>query len=159
MVNIRFIPAETLPFGEINTFAYDLASNRITQSHTGPGGGANDTITSTYNARDELTQQVSTLHGTTTNVYDANGSLTSGVNGGQTTTYAFDVRNRMSNYASGATSASYIYNDAGQRVKEPEKVSATNITSFFLKASYDMSKLNGDATKLASSRLHSTDRG
>ena len=75
-------------------------------------------ITSTYNARDELTQQVSTAHGTTINVYDPNGSLTSGVNGGQITTYSFDVRNRMSNYASGATSASYIYNDAGQRVKE-----------------------------------------
>ena len=112
-------------------------------------------ITSTYNAQDELTQQDSTVHGTTINVYDLNGSLTSGVNGGQTTTYSFDVRNRMSNYASGATSASYIYNDAGQRMKEPEKVSATNITSYFLKVSYGMSKLSGDATKLASSRVHS----
>lgn len=41
-----------------NLFAYDLANNRISLTHTGPGGEANETITSAYDANDELTQQL-----------------------------------------------------------------------------------------------------
>jgi YD repeat-containing protein len=114
--------------GYSNNFEYDLVSNRISQTHLGPDGGFNETITSNYNADDQLQQTVSSLHGTTTNIYDQNGSLTSSSNGGQNTTYTFDARNKMIGYMLGSTQASYTYNDAGQRVQEL----ANGITTFYL---------------------------
>ena len=111
-----------------DVYTFDLASNRMSKAHTGPGGGANETITYAYNGDNELTSQTSGLSGTTTNSYDLNGSLTTSTIGGVVTAYTYDARNKMVGYSSGATSATYLYDDAGNRVQET--VSGT--TTFYL---------------------------
>ena len=98
----------------------------MTSVHTGPGGGADETISYAYNGDDELTSQTSSLSGTTTNSYDPNGSLTTSSTGGVVTaTYTYDVRNKMVGYSSGSTTASYVYDDAGNRVEETVNSTAT----------------------------------
>jgi hypothetical protein len=48
-----------------------------------------------------------------------NGSLTkSAASSGTTDTYTFDVRNRMISFSNGSASATYIYDDSGDRVSE-----------------------------------------
>lgn len=64
-----------------DAFAYDLASNRMSKAHTGPGGGASETITYSYNGDDQLTSESSTVNGSTTYGYDPNGSQTSSTHG------------------------------------------------------------------------------
>jgi YD repeat-containing protein len=59
-----------------NTFGYDLAGNRLTLTHTGPGGGADATTNYTYDARNEMITQ----NGATVS-YDNNGSETTGPDG------------------------------------------------------------------------------
>ena len=58
-----------------DVYTYDLASNRMSSVHTGPGGGSDETINYTYTGDNELWSQTSSLSGTTTNSYDDNGSL------------------------------------------------------------------------------------
>ena len=101
-----------------DVYTFDLGNNRMSKAHTGPGGGANDTITFAYNGDDELLTQTSTLSGTTTNTYDLNGSLATSSAGGVTTAYTYDARNKMVGYSSGSVVASYVYDDAGNRVRE-----------------------------------------
>jgi YD repeat-containing protein len=111
-----------------NAYTFDLANNRMSSAHTGPGGGANETITYAYNGDDELTSQTSSLSGNTTNTYDANGSLTTSTAGGVTTTYAYDARNKMVGYSSGSMVAAYVYDDAGNRVQE----TVNGVTTYYL---------------------------
>jgi len=61
------------------TYTYDLASNMKTKNHSGSGGTENTTFT--YNADNEMTQQASSVSGTTTFVYDNNGSQLTATNG------------------------------------------------------------------------------
>jgi YD repeat-containing protein len=66
---------------------------------------------------------------TTTNAYDANGSLTTSTTGADTTVYTYDVRNKLATVATdGTTTATYVYDDAGNRVQE----TAGGITTFYL---------------------------
>lgn len=58
------------------------------------------------------------MSGTTTNGYDANGSLTSSTDDGFTTTYTYDVRNKLVGYDGGDDVAGYVYDDSGNRVAE-----------------------------------------
>ncbi len=111
-----------------DAYTYDLDNNRMQQVHTGPAGGADETITYYYNGDDELTSQTSSISGTTTNVYDANGSLTSSTIGGQTTTYTYDVRNKMVGYSDGTNSAMYVYDDDDDRVSE----TVNGVTTLYL---------------------------
>jgi YD repeat-containing protein len=128
-----------------NSFTYDLDSNRLSETHTGPGGGASETSTYVYNGNDELTTQTTTQYNTsgpvqtsqTTYTYDANGSetkdITAAANGTSTTyttnSYTFDVRNRMVTYAlNGTNQATYLYDDAGDRIQE----TSAGMTTFFL---------------------------
>lgn len=109
-----------------DVYTYDLASNRMTSVHTGPGGGTDETTSYTYTGDNELWTQTSSLSGTTTNSYDPNGSLTSGSTGGVVTaTYTYDVRNKMVGYSSGSTTSSYVYDDSGNRVEETLNGTAT----------------------------------
>jgi uncharacterized delta-60 repeat protein len=109
-----------------NSYAYDLANNRMLSVHYGPVGGNDEAIAYSYNGDDELTSQTSSLSGTTTNSYDANGSLTSGSTGGVVTaTYTYDVRSKMVGYSDSSTTASYVYDDAGNRVEETVNGTAT----------------------------------
>lgn len=109
-----------------DTFAYDLASNRASKAHVGPGGGASETDIYVYNSRDELTAEgpdtnsdgVPDAATATTYTYDDNGSQTSSTHGGVTTTYTYDVRNKMVGYSGPSGSATYVYDDAGNRVQE-----------------------------------------
>ncbi len=102
-----------------DVYTYDLDGNRMSSVHTGPGGGANETINYSYNDDDQLISQTSSLSGTTTSTYDANGSLITQTSGSNVTTYTYDVRNKMVGYAvNGVTLATYVYDDAGNRVAE-----------------------------------------
>jgi uncharacterized delta-60 repeat protein len=109
-----------------DSYTYDLVGNRLTKTHTGPGGGASDTITSTYNGDDQLTSEVSTLNGETDFTYDANGSQTNDGNH----KYIYDVRNRLLQVTDESNNAiaSYVYDDAGNRVRE----TTGGATTFYL---------------------------
>jgi len=109
-------------------FKYDLVGNRLTSAHTGPGNGADENITNTYNDDDELTKEVSTLSGETDLKYDANGSLTTQTNGSDVTTYGYDVRNKMTSADVNGITATYVYDDAGNRVGE----TTGGVTTFYL---------------------------
>jgi len=109
-------------------FKYDLVGNRLTSAHTGPGNGADENITNTYNGDDELTKEVSTLSGETDLEYDANGSLTSQTNGSNVTIYGYDVRNKMISADVNGVTATYVYDDAGNRIAE----TSGGVTTFYL---------------------------
>jgi YD repeat-containing protein len=115
-----------------DTYTYDLDGNRLKDVHTGPGNGASGTTTYSYNSDNELTGQTLTVSGTPTSTtfsYDANGSQTGSTSGSTITTYTYDVRNKMASYSvTGGSSASYVYDDAGNRVQE--KIGTT--TSYYL---------------------------
>jgi uncharacterized delta-60 repeat protein len=109
-----------------DTYTYDLANNRITDVHVGPGGGSTLTTLYVYNGDDELISSgpdadhdgVPDSSTATTYIYDPNGSMTSSTTGSQVTTYTYDVRNKMVGYSDGTNTAAYVYDDVGDRVKE-----------------------------------------
>ena len=125
-----------------NNYSYDLNSNRI--SETTDANGVNDTITSTYNADNELTQSVDANTGTTVYTYDPNGSQTSVThtpNGttspDTTTTNEYDMQGQLdgtqTTNSSGTTKATYEYDDAGNRVVENNTNTAgTTTTTYYL---------------------------
>jgi hypothetical protein len=112
-----------LQYGD--SYTYDLDNNRMTDVHTttlslgGPAGTTNYV----YNADDENTSSTLTVDGTntiTTNSYDANGSLTNSSTTGVSTptTYTYDTRNKMVGFSGPSESATYVYDDHGNRVQE-----------------------------------------
>jgi YD repeat-containing protein len=113
-----------------DTFTYDLVGNRLTSTHTGPGAGPDENVTNTYNGDDELTKEVSSLSGETDLTYDPNGSLTSSgpPSGPATSTYAYDVRNKMITATVDGVATAYVYDDAGNRVGE----TTGGVTTFYL---------------------------
>ena len=122
--------------GYSDVYSYDQNGNRIQDIHTGPGGGATATTNYTYNGEDELTSQA-TGGITTTNTYDLNGSLTSSTpstgSGQPTETYTYDVRNKLVGFSNGTSSASYIYDDDGNRVRETTPSTGTGqATTYYL---------------------------
>src|SRR5438105_14203242 len=117
--------ARNLVFGPVPVLASDLAGNRLNESHTGPGGGADESIAYTYDARNELTKEVSSVHGETDYYYDTNGSQTRTVSGSTTNTYSYDVRNKMVSVDVNGVASTYVYDDAGNRVEETTGGTAT----------------------------------
>jgi RHS repeat-associated protein len=98
-----------------NAYQFDKAGNRLKKTRTGSGA---ETITSTYNDNDQLSQEVSSVNPTTTYLYDANGSLTNKTQGSTVNGYTYNVANKLSGVYSGSTLvASYLYNDQGLRVQ------------------------------------------
>jgi RHS repeat-associated protein len=123
-----------------DNYSYDLNSNRVTETEDqGNTGSTTDTVTSTYNADDELTQTVDANNGTTTYGYDANGSQTTATSPTGTTTNVYDLQGRVisvvnKNTSGVATSsATYEYDDSGNRIEETT-VTGTNspVTTYFL---------------------------
>jgi uncharacterized delta-60 repeat protein len=126
-----------------DTYSYDLNGNRTKDVRTGsnPLLGPAGTTVNTYNGDDQLQTAVftpaagTTGASTTTYGYDANGSqltaTTTTVNPDLSTTttttaYAFDVRNKMVTVKQdGTTKATYVYDDAGDRVGETTGATAT----------------------------------
>ncbi|MBS7326758.1 MAG: hypothetical protein KIG85_09135 [Thiopseudomonas sp.] len=66
---------------------------------------------------DRLTQEVDSIHGTTTYQYDANGNLTQKTNGASTTTYSWNSDNRLIEVQTGSTTIRYGYDPQGRRIK------------------------------------------
>jgi len=86
------------------TYEYDAAGNRI---QTVVNGSA---TTYAANALDQYTQVGSTVYG-----YNADGSLTSRVDGGQTWTYEYDALNRLVGTVTPDGTWEYEYNAMGDR--------------------------------------------
>ncbi len=103
-------------------YAYDLNSNRVKETVENASGTVTDTITSNYNANDELTQTVDANNGTTTYQYDANGSQTSVISPTGTTTNVYDLQGRLASVVNKNTSgvvtssATYIYTSIGKKL-------------------------------------------
>ena len=92
------------------TYAYDKVDNRTSEIRVGslPNTG---TITSSYNAADQLT---STNNGSTTNyTYDANGNqATVGA-----TTFTYDLENRQTTATTSGVTSTYAYDGDDNRVQ------------------------------------------
>ena len=97
------------------TYTYDAAGNRISFNRTSPQADLPQAITAAYNAANEQIQ----FNNTTPNLnYDANGNLTSQTDAGGTTTYTWDVRNRLTDTSGPGVSASFVYDVLGRRVSK-----------------------------------------
>jgi RHS repeat-associated protein len=101
-----------------------------------------DTITSTYNADDELTQAVDANTGTTVYGYDANGSQTSVThtpNGtttpDSTTTNEYDLQGQLAGSqvttSAGTATTTYFYDDSGNRTEETTTSVSGTLTSVY----------------------------
>jgi len=129
-------------------YTYDLAGNRIELMAVAANGTVTETV-STYNARDELVQDVTTVGGssmTTNDAYDPNGSLISKVTvGGDSYLYTYNVRNELATATISRAEqghavqidADYKYDDAGIRVESDETTTVdggtpTTQTTLFL---------------------------
>ena len=78
-----------------NAYVYDLNSNRVQETIKNGAGTVTDTITSSYNADNELTQSVDANNGTTTYQYDSNGSQISVTSPAGTTINVYDLQGRL----------------------------------------------------------------
>ncbi len=101
-----------------NTYSYDKAGNRLKKTQV--IGANTTTVDSTFNANDQLLTEIVKTNGiatgTNTYWYDANGSLTTKSNTTGVITYAYNLQNKLGSMASGGTTNSFVYNDAGIRV-------------------------------------------
>jgi len=105
-----------------NAYSYDIAGNRLKQIAR---AGNLITITNSYDANDALLREVTQtgVNYTETNnyAYDLNGSMIGKTNiaaSVNTTTYVYDLMNKLSSVASnGTVLASYQYNSQGIRVR------------------------------------------
>ena len=125
-----------------DTYTMDLVGNRMSKTHDDADNTKDETITSSYNTRDQLTQEISTLHGTTTYTYDANGSTITVQNTttGQHVIYGYDLRNRMvtaDTNGDGSVVTTYLYDDAGNRVAEITASGGTTTYTYDLVDDYN----------------------
>ena len=127
------------PGNYTDKYSYDLNSNRTGETIENGSGTVTDTITSTYNAADELTQTVDANNGTTTYQYDANGSQTQVSSQTGTTTNVYDLQGRLASVVNKNTSgvvtssATYLYDDAGNRIEETTVTGSNSpVTTYFL---------------------------
>jgi RHS repeat-associated protein len=120
-------------------YSYDLNSNRTTETIENGSGTVTDTVTSTYNADNQLTQSVDANNGTTMYQYDANGSQTevSSPTGTVASEYTLQdklagIQNKISS-GTVTSSATYIYDDNGNRI-EVTTVTGSNspVTTYYL---------------------------
>jgi YD repeat-containing protein len=122
--------------GDYSTiFAFDLASNRMSQRKGWDANGngvfdagetVDETITYSYNSRDGLTSETSSLSGTTSYTYDGNGSQISSSHGGHITTYSYGLHNKMVELAVNyVTQATYVYDRHQNRVAETSNGTTT----------------------------------
>ena len=117
--------AQSVDLNYTDNYSYDLNSNRTGETEDqGNTGSTTDTITSTYNADDELTKAVDANTGTTVYGYDANGSQTSVThtpNGtttpDRTTANEYDLQGQLAGSqvttSAGTANTTYYYDDSG----------------------------------------------
>ncbi len=127
-------------------YKYDLNSNRTTETIENGSGTVTDTVTSTYNADNQLTQSVDANNGTTVFSYDLDGNQIETVHTpsgsttpDSTTTSEYTLQGKLAGIqnknGSGTvtSSAAYIYDDQGNRI-EVTTVTGTNspVRTYFL---------------------------
>ena len=116
--------AGTAALNYTDLYQYDLNSNRTAETIENGSGTVTDTITSSCNANDELTQAVDANTGTTVYTYDNNGSQietqhtpSGGTSPDTTTTNEYDLQGQMAGTqttnSTGTTKATYQYDDSG----------------------------------------------
>jgi RHS repeat-associated protein len=109
-------------------YTLDLVGNRLSETVTGAGA---ETVTDTYNARDELLTET-TANGTTTTTafgYDPNGSqTTTTTNGVLQQTQVYDAQGRLVQVknGSGAVEETVLYTAAGNRASVTQSGVTTN---------------------------------
>ena len=140
--------------GVISQYAYDQLGRLTSLTHTGPTGTLNaqtygyDSVGNrssfTNTTAQSLTTQAtpSTLYdadneqlqfGPATNLYDANGNLTSSTVSGTTTTYNWDSRNRLSSISvTGGQTTNFLYDPAGNLIQQKDNGPISNATQTFL---------------------------
>ena len=132
------------PGNYTDKYSYDLNSNRTGETIENGSGTVTDTVTSTYNANDELTQTVDASTGTTTYGYDNNGSqisVTHTPNGtttpDSTTTNEYDLKGQLAGSqvttSAGTAKTTYFYDDSGNRIEETNTSTAdVTTTTYYL---------------------------
>ena len=134
--------AGTAALNYTDLYQYDLNSNRVKETVENASGTVTDTITSSYNANDELTQAVDANTGTTVYTYDANGSQietqhtpSGGTSPDTTTTNEYDLQGQMAGTqttnSTGTTKATYEYDDSGNRIIETNTNTAGTTTTMY----------------------------
>ncbi|MCU7369940.1 hypothetical protein PEC18_03410 [Paucibacter sp. O1-1] len=100
------------------TWSYDRADNRLSEKVVSRGA-TNSTVerSYSYDARNQLRSIADSAAGTITLSYDAQGNLTQKAKGGDTTTYAWNARDLLSNVSrNGTVLGNYSGDHAGLRV-------------------------------------------
>jgi RHS repeat-associated protein len=115
--------------GDHTDYSLDLVGNRLTKTKV--TGSLTETTTWRYNPRDEIIDQVFSNGGpsqTTVFGYDPNGSLISQTMGSQSTTYDYNLENRLkAAHLPGGVNSAYLYNDDGLRVQEVNGADVKNL--------------------------------
>ncbi|HEV2293863.1 MAG TPA: RHS repeat-associated core domain-containing protein [Tepidisphaeraceae bacterium] len=118
-------------------YSLDLVGNRLEKKNdTGNDGSADQIITYLYNANDQLTDEAATktVNGVTSAkygvdfTYDANGSLVAKARtgeGAESSSFTYDLRNKMITATIGGVAATYKYDDSGIRVSVTENGQTT----------------------------------
>ena len=126
-----------------DTYAYDLAGNRTSDVRTGTGHGSAGTTAYSYTAKDQLTASGPDADGDgvpdaatdTTYAYDPNGSQTkvTAPDGSTVSEYGYDARNKMVLVTIAGKQTRYVYDDAGNRVRETADADTTSAaTTYYL---------------------------
>jgi RHS repeat-associated protein len=115
-------PADaTFPNGRNVTYTYDGAGNRVGEVTTDPQTHAVlDSKTGSFDAVNRLSTLIDNVDASKTSVfgYDADGNTTSKTQGGVTTTYAYDVRDKQVEVKQdGTISGQYIYDCEGRLIR------------------------------------------
>ncbi|MGI8552352.1 MAG: RHS repeat-associated core domain-containing protein, partial [Dehalococcoidia bacterium] len=112
--NANRLTAANYASGDVQSYSYDLAGNRIGQSSNGVP------TTNSFDRANRMLASGSTSYG-----YDLSGNQTSKTAAGVTTTFAFDALNRLTGIT-GPTTASYTFNGDGMRTGKTVNGTATN---------------------------------
>src|SRR5262249_54049960 len=121
-------------------YVYDLVGNRL--DYTNTVGTTATHVHSTYNNRDELLTEATDVNGTPTSTtmlgYDLNGSETlTTTSGGDTTTYTWDLANRLSGATIQRTQSgqavvittAYQYNPGGIRTRSDSTTTTNGVVT------------------------------
>jgi len=98
------------------TYDYDAGGNRINVNRVNEvATSLPPEVLATYNLAN---QQIQFNSNTPNLTYDANGNLESQTDGSETTTYSWDVRNRLIAVDSPVVSANFAYDPRGRRISK-----------------------------------------
>ena len=97
------------------TYSHDRVGNRTARTIS---GSHTQSTTYQYDANDRLTQEVDSLHGTTTHRYDLKGNLIERRNGPHVSTYTWNSDNRLTKVETGHKTVTYGYDPQGRRIKK-----------------------------------------